>query len=298
MNYYQILVQTQLPSITLLYKSTQNLPIGQLVEVEVRKRKIRGIVWNTEQKQHYHFEIKEIKKILPYIFNQAHIKFLKYFAVHSFNSINLILDAMLKPFDKYTSKDWNLLNTKYLKQASKPFLQKNSGITSPIELISDSELWVRIIYIIRSIDNHSNKIFLLLFPEKKELENYFTQFNQQFLNDVDFVAYKYPNSISIEKTISQSIILNNQNISNSPKFIFALRSGIFLPFESLSQVFLIDESSNMYIQEQNQIYFDTREAVYYLANSYFSKVAFVSNLPSLRMYNYDQQAVQNILKLN
>jgi primosomal protein N' len=84
----------------------------------------------------------------------------------------------------------------------------------------------------------------------------------------------------------------NQTIN----LFFSTRSGMFLPFTSLEKIILLDEANTMYIQEQNSLYFDTRDTVYLLAKSYECSLIYLSTLPSLRLFqNYDKEGLMNLL---
>ena len=55
---------------------------------------------------------------------------------------------------------------------------------------------------------------------------------------------------------------------------------------------LIDEANSFHIQEQNGLYFDSREAVFLLHKSANCHLDFVSKLPSVRFQNF-YKAVSN-----
>jgi hypothetical protein len=70
--------------------------------------------------------------------------------------------------------------------------------------------------------------------------------------------------------------------------VCATRSGIFLPFLKLDNIYLLEENSTFYIQEQNGLYFDARDMLFLIHSKYCSKLTFISSLPSVRLYNFYQ----------
>jgi primosomal protein N' len=73
--------------------------------------------------------------------------------------------------------------------------------------------------------------------------------------------------------------------------ILATRSGLFLPFDTLHDLLLIDESNSMYIQEQNSLYFDARELAFILSEVYGSNVHFISRVPSIRLHSFYPESI-------
>ena len=84
--------------------------------------------------------------------------------------------------------------------------------------------------------------------------------------------------------------------NNSLDIILTTRAGLFLPFGNLHQIILLDEANSMYIQEQNSLYYDTREAIFLLNKAFLSNLRFISPLPSVRLYNfYSEKSLDHIL---
>lgn len=97
---------------------------------------------------------------------------------------------------------------------------------------------------------------------------------------------------------------NGHNLDDNPKkrslninIICATRSGIFLPFLNLDEIFLLEENSTFYIQEQNGLYFDTRDLLFFIHSKYRTKLTFISSLPSVRLYSfYQNHNLQELLQ--
>ena len=92
----------------------------------------------------------------------------------------------------------------------------------------------------------------------------------------------------------------SSNLDFQINLYFTTKAGLFLPFETLDEVYLIDESNSMYIQDQNSFYYDAREIVYFLAQVHKAQLYIVSSFESVRMFNYkkEQNIKENDFKLN
>lgn len=191
--------------------------------------------------------------------------------------------------------------------------QAKSDISVTFEL--DSNYVVRIINLIRSqksIQNTSSFInILIIFPEQKLLDKIFYGVTEEFTNQKDINFFKYSNNGNKDaKYTARKVILDafynkkeseNKNLTSYKQqkinLFFSTRSGVFLPFSHLNEILLIDEPNSMYVQEQNELYFDTRDIVYLMAKSYKCKLVYVSSLPSLRLFqNYDKEDLLKLLK--
>jgi primosomal protein N' len=171
----------------------------------------------------------------------------------------------------------------------------------------DVDISLRIIYLIRSIINtHKQSQILLLFPENK----YLIKIYQEIKDSSDFIQlsrstkietniFTASNSSKTSKTL-ESILRSDFDSTN---IIFGTRSSIFLPFTNLSNVIVVDETNLMYIQDQNNLYYDSREAVFILCSILQCDITFISQLPSIRlleMYSNDsfEELISGYIKNN
>jgi hypothetical protein len=101
------------------------------------------------------------------------------------------------------------------------------------------------------------------------------------------------NSIIPNQT-SQNV--NTRNQTPRLQIILSTRSGLFLPFTALNDIILVDEGNSMYIQDQNSLYYDTREAIFLISKAFNANISFISTLPSIRLYNmYNKEALEQQL---
>jgi hypothetical protein len=275
------------------------------------------------------FEIKEITKIFPFKISKQQIEFLQSFTTNTFNSPNDIWSSIFQPFKLLTKKQILELESNYNKNSKKMTsinskfeeFGESSGNSSStkstivktapiIDFVLDSDIFIRIMYIIRSLmcsdtkdiehqNSQKNKQLLIIFPEKKYLDIILSKIKvlvkkEGFEKEIELLKYTGEVNKNSKETIwsmiqtSNEINLEIKNENTEPKFeiILTTRSGIFLPFSNLSQIILIDEGNSLYIQDQNSLYFDTRDAIFLLHKAFLSNLTFISTLPSLRLHNF------------
>jgi hypothetical protein len=279
------------------------------------------------------FEIKEITRIFPFKISKQQIEFLQSFTTNTFNSPNDIWSSIFQPFKLLTKKQILELESNYNQNdkkttsinskleeleenASNSSLQNKTDvkIAPIIDFVLDSDILVRIMYIIRSLLSsdrkekehlklNTNEQVLIVFPEKKYLDKLLSEFkvsakSQGFEKEIEILKYTGEVNKNSKETIWSMIENNLSNSKIKKQIIFTTRSGIFLPFTSLSQIILIDEGNSLYIQDQNSLYFDARDAIFLLHKAFLSNLTFISTLPSLRLHNFYNKGSLNINPTN
>ncbi len=292
MNYYIVLPSKKIPQPYLTYKYTEELEVGRIIEVNVRNASVWAVVLKKVDVSSLKFDeskVKEIENKLPVILGEQNIKFLYAFSQNTFNTLNTVLNSFLQPFKLLTKKQWSELSSKQVELAQNTPPASGSGFNVLFDLNIYTTL--RIIYIIRSHLNTTKKRILLVFPETKHINRFLDELtNQQDFTEIkkklDIFIYTGSPDKESKKTV-WSIL--NQNSKTT--IILSTRSGLFLPFNKLDEIILVDEANSFHIQDQNQIYFDTRDVIYLMAQSFQSKLTFLSTLPSIRLYNFYQSEV-------
>ena len=291
----------------LSYSSQYPLQVGDIVEINIRSSNDFGLVINENNEIQAEYtkwlkidsktdesifgKIKPIVKKLPLKVSQQQMQFIKLFSDNTFNSVNDVWDSCWKPLEILTQKqisEFAEINSQ--KQQIGGNIVSQAKIE--FELISsNTDYAIRIIYIIRNIisnlgKNQENNQILVVFPEQRFMNKIYKQVEQllkehkNILDTIELCSY----TGSINKN-SKHCVLSMIKESHKTQVIFTTRSGIFLPFYNLKQIILIDEANSMYIQDQNSIYYDTREAVVFLSTIFKSNLNFISRLPSIRLYN-------------
>jgi hypothetical protein len=204
----------------------------------------------------------------------------------------------------------------------KQVLSNSFKIAPKVDFLIDLDIKVRIMYIIRSLicsfqaivsDSNStiNKQLLIIFPEKKYLNKIYKFIANEILKSKELLQYtellyyaseptKKPKeciwsmlniknvtatTVSPLKNYNSNQTSQNTNITSKLQIILSTRSGLFLPFTSLTDIILVDEGNSMYIQDQNSLYYDTREAIFLISKAFNANISFISPLPSIRLYN-------------
>jgi primosomal protein N' len=309
MFFYRVLLEQNIPGHFLIYKSQENLIIGQLVVIPLKTKKILGIIikkeLNAETKTLEIEKVKSIEKIFPYVFNSKSLVFLKLFSRNTFNSINLVIQSLLQPLKLLTKKNWQNLQENFINLSKAFNNQKENSLSSKevnINFLLELDVLMRIMYIIRSYlykkkedKKPLKKTLAIIFPEKKQLQKILLELKNTLteneLEDIEVYQYFADSSLETKKVVRDLVdffhILNPKRL----RIIFCNRAGIFLPFNDLAEIILVDEANSMHIQDQNKIYYDTRDAAYILAHSYNCNLTFISSLPSIRLYNFYQKKV-------
>jgi len=294
MHYYRVIPARKLPQTYLIYYFLEKLEIGQLVEINIRG----GVVWALVveiyalDKDNFGFDkekIKPITKSLPYRFSKSQINFLYSFSQNTFNSLNLSLLGFLQSFKLLTQKQWKELENTPLIDHSE---ENISTLEGKVDFLLENNISLRIIYIIRSIiSKQPTKPLLITFPEKKYLEKIYQEIdlNPEF-KDIkgDLDIYFFTGEVNQK---NKATIWNLLETDSKQKVIFSTRSGVFLPLFNLGNIILVDEANSFYIQDQNSLYFDTRDTVFLLSKATGATLTFLSSLPSVRLYNFYSETV-------
>jgi len=270
------------------------------------------------------FDIKPIEEILPIILPTQSLDLI--FKTHAFswNKISSIVSAVLQPFSYLTKQipiiaktyESGLIDMNVVATSASP-LTRPLISTPQFNIHNEHNITLRIMYLIRNsiLKLQSGKILkqvqddtgsvaeisdlnepsgqiLILFPDiatlssfESEISDIINNLTSEFKIKIDLDKYTSENSIiSNRKTITNIIASKNLQI------ILSTRSGIFLPFKTLIQTLLIDESSNNYIQEQNSLYFDSRDISYILSQIWGCELDWASHLPSSRSLAFNKES--------
>jgi|GEM_PF-2517073 len=345
-----------MPIPVLDYTYPEYIMEGSLVRIPIKTKLYEGIVIKRtllESLPHsQNKNTKQIKEIIPFCFSRSALKFLKFFSVNTFNSYNQTAQSFWQPFKLLRKSDWKQMSANFAdfrdlldksnNLTHSPHKNLESGVSKGFKFYLDYYYNIRIMILIRTFlqnnlqKNQKNKKLLIIFPEKKSLNqflNYWDKFiknpsqeifrlqdqpneignldQQDFdrlvtiFKSLEFWVYFGDYSMKSKHCLRQIIFTSynqkeydqkkDQNDSNSDfpsqNIILGSRSAIFLPFQDLEEIILVDEANSFYIQDQNSIYYDTRDAVFFLSKAYQCKLNFVSTLPSIRLYSFYSEEV-------
>lgn len=295
---YRIVTSAKIPSTFLTYQSDTALQRGQVVEVHLRKKLTTGIV--IEELTSTEYDAKTIDKVIPVILPESYLTFLSLFCFNTLNDYNNTVSIICAWIDK--------LSQKQIVQLEKSFDRETRLQTIPhqkkskkLDYSLDKDAWFRIRVIIRRLVEEqkeldtSSKTVLIIMPEIiyiNQLKNNFKEFE----SEVSLHTFKGDSSATARLTFME--LLENTFSTPTPtlNILLTTRTGIFLPFHKLDEIILVDEANHMYIQEQNKVYYDTRDAVFLMSENYSANLHFLSTLPSVRLYNFNSQKVLSDLQ--
>jgi primosomal protein N' len=207
-------------------------------------------------------EKKYLNKVYKYIFNEISRS-------KELSEIVEILYYASEPTKKPKECIWSMLNF------------KNNLKTVTATTVSPQET--------QDISNPPDRIFR---------SNQYDVNSQSSKTQPDRILNQVQNDNSNNNTNQTSLKVNNYTTPRL-QIILSTRSGLFLPFTTLTDIILVDEGNSMYIQDQNSLYYDTREAIFLIAKAFNANISFISPLPSIRLYNmYDKQALEKEMNTN
>ncbi len=259
------------------------------------------------------YEVKPIENILPYIFSSNLMNFWQSVAFNNFSSMNRVLSAGLESFNLLIKADWKIItenyNNKILAKNENSSPNNNFGVSQKPDSIKigkteylhfnnenitdkdkngDIESILRIMYLIRNVQYKNT---LIIFPEIKLLKKWLSQINLKEFSDVHLYSFTSGKDKASKATIKSLLLPDSKNIKKN--VYFTTRAGLFLPYNQISAIFVIDESNSMHIQEQGGLYFDVRETSYILASQFGSDLYYQSNFPSVRFSDLAKSSTTN-----
>ena len=247
----------------------------------LRNKEIGGIV--LQESTNSVDKVKSIIRSLDIVLSEQELDYIYSFSYNTFNSINNTVASILRPLEYLSNRDVNKISYKPLKTHVK------KQQTGKPDLFLEKDTLLRIKYIIRTLLDSSNQSgqTLILLPEKKPLKAIHRALQEEFGELMSIHKYAGANTKESRQAVIDLLTLPTEEDPTpdlpNKQVIISTRAGIFLPFYNLEQIILVDESNNFYIQDQNSLYYDTREAAYLLAHHYGAQVSYVSHLPSVRL---------------
>jgi primosomal protein N' len=290
MYYYHILVEKWMPFDLLTYSSEHTLGVGAVVRVGVRNTEVYGIVVQlcADISNLSVEKIKPITSVLPVIFAPAALSFLSLFAYNTFNNRHAVCEALCTPLKNLMAIDWNRI-TEHAEIEEIRNTQVDNTKPKTALFYREKDYLVRIKYIIRSLLSSSGSApILIVCPEKTIARSIATALRKEYQGVLSVHQYQGDKS---KMSRSATTALLTLSVGALPLVVVGTRSAVFLPYSVLPQVIMVDEASPFYIQEQNGLYFDTRDALFYLSEVFAAQLSFVSTLPSVRLHRFYSESI-------
>jgi len=255
----------------LSYFCNTRLRRGSLVEVEIRKRKIKAIVFDChpikqlkiELKKFSNFQLRKINEVIADNFiceNQFDIA--KWISDYYFSPLGLTLKSILPKW---------MFAKKYQKS---PLIFKQA--TNQLGEVKQENIFNPDIEKYQKIVNSTNGQVLLLVPEVSCVENlkdYFTEIPKVFLSSQE----KNKDQIEAWKKINDG----------QAKLIIGTRMALFAPFENLKCIIVDDSENEGYLSDMTPKY-DSVKVAEYLANQFGARLVFGNHVPGVKFPDFDQ----------
>ncbi len=241
----------------LSYFHEEELPAGSLVEVEIRKRKIKAVVLvskglaelKIKLKKEADFELKPIRKVvqgMPLV-NRGQLNLALWLSAKYFAPLGLCVKAALPPFPLKKSGEHasSLRRTRRRRTAEEA--------CSP--------------------DFNNKKQKLVLIPEKIMAEYFLEKYSSE-----------KPVFLSSNTPKKEYSDIWQEVRSGEIKTVVSTRVGLFLPFASLKEIIVEDESNIAYRSDYTPKY-NTGVLARRVAKEYGAKLTINDSLPKLETYH-------------
>ncbi|MBR1944407.1 MAG: primosomal protein N' [Alphaproteobacteria bacterium] len=283
-----------------LYKSNEQLEIGQLVIINFNKKQVIGVVLEILTIINYNGTIKEINNILSYNISKEYIKFIELFSKHNLiplgTALQLIIPFSVNDLSKLPRKIKSIqpseyksviLNTEQINAVDTIWNNINKFNTTLLHGITGSGKTEVFLEIVRRLISNEAQI-LILVPEIA-LSNALAQSISSRCNIEVFIWH---NSINI----TTKLYIWKKALNNEPILVVGARSALFIPFKSL-QFIVIDEEHEMTFKQVNNPIYHARDMAVYLAYCLNIPIVLSSATPSIESYKNAFEGKYNYVKL-
>ncbi|TSC92016.1 MAG: Uncharacterized protein CEN90_131 [Parcubacteria group bacterium Licking1014_17] len=222
------------------YYHTEKLERGAVVEVELNKRKVRGVVIGSTDlksaklgfKKHVSYELKHIRRVInpkPQVF-EWQLRVASFLASYYYAPLGLCVKLVLPPF--WGVRGYEMGGENKL-PAEKTKIEEKLVIGNALENIEEQ---------IKKYIGKNKQVFLLV-PET-------------FSADYFIERFKKYEPVFVTGAVSNKKYYENwKNIaSGETKLIVGTRIGLFLPFANLGLIIIDDESNGLYKSEMAPLY--------------------------------------------
>jgi len=309
MNYYEVLPlrKTGLESRTFTYSSSFDIKIGCIVQIPLRNRNLKGIVFEKVSKPRY--PTKKILKILEAepVLTDWQVALAKKIAKYYFATLGETLRTFL-PFEfgkkrrtilpeiEVVTKENPLKATPNQEDIIKKIIKSKAKTKHLIHGVTGSgktEIYLQLV----ADALKKNQGAMILVPEISLTPQTLTRFEKRFPGRI---AVWHSNLKETEKYHTW------QNVkSGSKKIVLGTRSTLFLPIKDLAYIIIDEEHESSYKQDQSPRYQATKVASW-LAEMLGTKVILGSATPKIesyyralhneyKYYSLDKRVIQNNL---
>jgi primosomal protein N' (replication factor Y) len=263
------------------YYVNENSKIGDIVEIQISKKKSLGVIFSFSNETNLSFKTKTALAT-AYKFSWEYIEFLLNFEKFTLNKVNSILKTILNLFKK---KDPASKDIKSIELAHIQF-NLNDEQTIACETINNNNHSIYLLWGVTGSGKtevffqkileciKAQKQVLLLLPEIVITESILLRFESKF---------GFSPSLWHSKSKNKTTFMNVYN--GESLIIIGSRSAMFLPFKNLGLIIIDEEHDKSYKQTNFPIY-NCRDMCVILSKIYKINLILASATPSLEtLYN-------------
>lgn len=300
MFYYRVIVPV--PKLgALTYRSEYIIPIGSVVEVEVGKRFVRGIVFSEEKDgTDADIKIKDISLLLSSqpVFPETYLKFIVLLSEYYCNDIGTVMHKLvpIKLFEnekeliisnkgkgiKYDLNDEQYKAYKNIKEKIDRF---NVNLLYGVTGSGKTEVYCEVI---NEVIKNGGQI-LYIVPEIALTSQLFSRLK----NRIDGVVEVYHSKVPDKKRKTVFKGFNNNKIN----IILGARSALFLPPSNLKLI-IVDEEHEFSYKQEDAPYYQLRDMAVLYGKIANIPVILGSATPSLESFYNVSAKKYNLLRLN
>ncbi len=255
----------------LTYFSPSEIKIGALVEVELKSKRCLGVIWEKEERPPER-EIKEIKEVVnPEFFPIRLLRFYNFVSRYYFAYPGEVLSLAFPEIKRFDRRIWNQLREEVPKSK---FLISRSGVY----LFVGKKEEERMRMLLEKVRQRGGSI-LYLFPDSVRGERVFTQLREKW----EGVIFYHSRIKKKERVRIWSEIKNGKY-----QIIIGLKQAIFLPIPNLREIWVEEEESPFYKEEERHFHYQARDCAVIRGKIENIPVYLFSQTPSLESYYYSQ----------
>lgn len=271
------------PFDTLTYSSTEELVVGQLVELSIKDTPYIGVVAGISNlKPDQIKNLRPVNIIFNLVLTQTHIEYLNKISFLTYNSFNNLLILAIKSFEILINENIEVRRPLSIRTNSSPSLEY---------IISKD--WGNAIQDIINTNLSTNDKYLIISPESS-INTKLIDHLEQFFKPEQITLHNLK-TVSARKLRKIYSSFYNLESINEPQIYFANKNELFTDLSDINTMIIVDEGNPSYINEQ-RTYFDTREIAYWASKIYNINLVFISTLPSVRFFDMTNTDLESKLK--
>jgi primosomal protein N' (replication factor Y) len=275
----------------LIYSAANDILAGDIVLVEVRKKKLIGIVLENYLENNNNYQIKPILEKYYNIKNV--LNFILFIANYNLIELHILVKTVLfTPIQKRTSHINSLIKKITLNNEQQEIIDDviNNKNISLLEGVTGSGKTELAIEMARIILNQQKQV-LILIPEILLADQIIQRLHQGLSDDVVLQWHS-----SLKKTERINTWLDA--INGIPKVFIGTRSSIFLPLTNLG-IIIVDEEHDQSFKQDNVPVYNAVEMIIGKAKIENIPIVLMSATPSFNtLYNIKQNNYKHYLLTN